>query len=175
MIHPHLQVVASDWPYSLITNLLEHSQRYYAQHSTCYWEDLVETEKRLGERYIGRLGNTEWLVPFAPAKEDEVHGLVRNKSNLLEFDDSDWESLGGGISRGLKCYNDQGYSSCNFALYSGRLNEELDYLWAGVRIGYRTNVGVQNVTDIWYGQYLLDDKFVYRTPEDVAELVRNYF
>jgi UDPglucose--hexose-1-phosphate uridylyltransferase len=173
--HPHLQVLASDWPYFLIANLLEHSQKYYAQHPACFWKDLVDTEKRLGQRYINHLGNTEWLVPFAPMKEDEVHGIVRNKSNFLQFDDSDWESLAEGITRVFKYYNDKGLSSCNFALYSGRLGEKADYLWAGVRIVSRSSVQAQPINDSFYSQSILFDGLVTEPPEEIARAVKKYF
>jgi UDPglucose--hexose-1-phosphate uridylyltransferase len=173
--HPHLQVMASDWPYSLITNLLEHSQKYYTQHSACFWEDLVETEKSLGQRYINRLGNTEWLVPFAPTREDEVRGIVRNKSNFLQFDDSDWENLADGISRVFRYYKDKGLSSCNLALYSAQLGKKVDYLWAGVRIVSRSSVQVQPINDASYSHVVLFDGLVNEPPEEIASAVRSYF
>ena len=173
--HPHLQVMASDWPYFLISNLIDHSREYYAKAGISFWENLVQTEKEIGERYLNRLGNTEWLVPFAPMREDEVHGMVRNKSNLLEFDDSDCESLADGTSRGFKYYKDKGLSSCNFALYSGRLNEKLDYLWAGVRIVSRSSVQAQPINDVWYSQNILYDGLVTEPPEEIAGSLRSYF
>jgi galactose-1-phosphate uridylyltransferase len=173
--HPHLQVLASDLPYFLIANLLEHSQKYYAQHSACFWEDLVDTEKEIGQRYINRLGNTEWLVPFAPMREDEVHGIVRNKSNFLHFDDSDWESLADGICRVFKYYRDKGFSSCNFALYSGPLGKKTDYLWAGVRIVSRSSVQAQPINDVFYSQNILYDGMVTEPPEEIASSLRKYF
>lgn len=173
--HPHLQVLASDWPYFLIASLLENSQRYHAQHSTCYWEDLIKTEKKLGQRYINRLGNTEWLVPFAPMREDEVHGLVRNKSSFLQFDDGDWESLADGICRVFKYYKSKGLSSCNFALYSSKLSQKLDYFWAGVRIVSRSSVQSQPINDVFYSQNILYDGMITEPPEEIAKGLKNYF
>ncbi len=175
LVHTHLQVMASDWPYYLMSQLLDHSQKYYAQQSASFWENLVQTEKEIGERYVGSIGNTEWIVPFAPTRQDEVHGLVRNKSNFLEFDDTDWESIASGISRVFKYYKDKGLSSCNFALYSGPLNEKLDYLWAGVRIVSRCSVQSQPVNDVYYSQNILYDGMVTEPPEEIAKSLRNYF
>ena len=121
------------------------------------------------------MGNTEWLMPFAPMREDEVHGLVKSKSNFSQFDNSDWESLADGISRVFKYYQDKGLSSCNFALYSGPLNENLDYLWAGVRIISRTSIQAQPVNDVWYSQNIFYDGMVTEPPEEVASSLRNYF
>jgi len=173
--HPHLQVMASDWPYFLIANLIDRSREYYAKAGISFWENLVQTEKEIGERYINRLGNIEWLVPFAPMREDEVHGIVRNKSNFLEFDDGDWESLADGITRVFKYYKGKGLSSCNFAVYSGPLNEKADYLWAGVRIVSRSSVQAQPINDVWYSQNILHDGLVTEPPEELASSLRSYF
>ncbi len=173
--HPHLQITGSTWPTFLVSGLMEASRRYYAEANTCYWEDLVNTEKEIGERYIARLGNTEWLVPFAPLREDEVHGMVRGKSNFLEFDDGDWESLADGISRVFKFYKDGGLSSCNLALYSGPLGEKLDYLWAGVKIVSRSSVQARPVNDVWFSQNLFYDGLITEPPEEIARRLRSYF
>lgn len=135
----------------------------------------METEKEIGQRYISRLGNTEWLTPFAPMREDEVHGIVRNKSNFLQFDNSDWESLAEGITRVFRYYKDKGLSSCNFALYSGRLGKKTDYLWAGVRIVSRSSVQVQPINDVFYSQNILYDGMITEPPEEIASALRKYF
>jgi len=173
--HPHLQILGSVWPTMLVSNLLQASQRYYQEQASCYWEDLINAEKEAGERYIARMGNVEWLVPFAAMREDEVHGIVRNKSNFLELDDSDWKNLAEGISRVLKFYKEGGLSSCNFALYSGPLSEKLDYFWAGVRIVSRSSVQAMSLNDVWFSQNLLYDGLVTKPPEEVAREVLSYF
>ena len=173
--HPHVQILGSVWPTVLASSLLEASRKYYQEQASCYWEDLVSVEKEVGERYIARLGNTDWLVPFAAMREDEVHGIARNKSNFLEFDDGDWESLADGISRVFRFYKDGGLSSCNFALYSSPLGEKLDYFWAGVRIVSRSSVQAQSLNDVWFSQNVLYDGLVTKPPEEIASEVRGYF
>ena len=175
MPHPHLQVMLSDTPYFLISSLLQHSENFYKENSVNYWDELIKTEKETGERYLNVLGNTEWLVPFAPMMEDEVHGIVRNKSNILDFDESDWESLADGISRIFKYYNNKGLSSCNFALYSGPLNAKLDYFWAGVRIVSRCSVRPSAANDTWYSQAIFRDGLITEPPEEIANSLRSYF
>jgi len=176
LTHPHIQITGSSWqPTFLVLNLQHGGQKYYAENNSCYWEDLINTERERGERYIGRLGNTEWLAPFAPTREEEVHGVVRNKSNFLEFDDDDWESLADGISRVFRFYKDGGLSSCNFALYSSPLGEKLDYLWAGVKIVSRSSVQARPVNDVWFSQNLLYDGLITKPPEEIASEVRSYF
>ncbi len=104
-----------------------------------------------------------------------MHGIVRNKSNFLQFDDSDWQNLAHGITRVFKFYKAKGLSSCNFALYSGPLDEQLDYLWAGVRIVSRSSVQARPLNDVWFSQNILYDGLVTEPPEEIAAQVRPYF
>jgi len=176
MVHPHLQVVLSHAPHSLIKVYTEKGKSYYRKHSRNFWNELVNKEKALGERYLGNFGSSEWFTPFAPMKEDEVDGVVRGKSNLLEFDDSDWEGLAQGISRVLRAYYDKGFSCFNYAIYSGPLGKKADhYLWAGVKIVSRSSVQTYPVSDTWYSSSILLDGFVVEPPEEIAKQVRPYF
>ena len=173
--HPHVQILGGRLPTFLAANLVSSSEKYYLAENSCYWDDLIETEKKTDVRYLARLGNVEWLVPFAPQREDEVHGIVRNKSNFLQFDGDDWQNLAHGITRVFKFYKAKGLSSCNFALYSGPLDEHLDYLWAGVRIVSRSSVQARPLNDVWFSQNILYDGLVTEPPEEIATQVRPYF
>jgi len=176
MVHPHLQVILSHAPHSLIKVYTEKGRSHHKKYSRNFWDELIEKEKQLGERYLGSLGSTEWFTPFAPVKEDEVDAVLRGKSNLLEFDDDDWENLAQGISRVLKAYHDKGFSCFNYAIYSGPLGKKVGrYLWAGVRIVSRSSVQTYPVSDTWYSSSILLDGFVVEPPEEIAKQVRPYF
>ncbi len=176
MVHPHLQVILSHGPHSLIKVYTEKGRSYYRKYKRNYWDELVEKEQGVGERYLGRFGSTEWFTPFAPLKEDEVNAVVRGKSNLLEFDENDWENLAQGISRVLKAYHDKGFSCFNYAIYSGPLGKKLgDYLWAGLKIVSRSSVQTYPVSDTWYSSSILLDGFVVEPPEEIAKQIRPYF
>lgn len=175
MVHPHLQVIASHEAYYLMKVYIEKGKTYYRKYSQNFWEELVNKEKQLGERYLGKVGSTEWFTPFAPIREDEVDAVVQGKSNFLEFADHDWESLAQGLSRVLKAYHEKGLSCFNFAIYSGPLGKKLKYLWAGIKIVSRSSVQPYPVSDIWYSNCILLDGFVAEPPEQVAKEMRPYF
>lgn len=176
VVHPHLQVIASHGPHSLIKVYTEKSKSHHRKYSRNYWDELIDQEMQLGERYVGRIGSTEWFTPFAPVKEDEVNAVVRGKSNILDFDDTDWEGLAQGISRVLRAYHDKGFSCFNFAIYSGPLGKKLShYLWAGTKIISRSSVQTYPVSDTWYSSSILLDGFVVEPPEEVAKQMRPYF
>jgi len=175
IVHPHLQVILSHGAHSLIKLYLEKSKTHYRKYSKNFWEELMEKEKEIGERYLGKVGSTEWFTPYAPIREDEVNAVVPKKSHFLEFDDGDWESIAQGLSRVLKAYDDKKYSCFNFAIYSGPLGKKLGYLWAGVKIVSRSSVQTYPVSDTWYSNCILLDGFVVEPPEDVAKGMRPYF
>lgn len=174
IVHPHLQVLASSVPYYLLARLLEAGQRHHQQYGVNYWEELIEAEKKQGQRYLGKIGDTEWYLPFAPTREDEVQAVVRNKSHFLELD-REWLDLAEGLSRVLRFYQAKGLSSFNVALYSGPLGEKLDYFWTGLKIVSRSSVQAQPVNDVWYSNNLLFDGFVTEPPEELAPGLKEYF
>jgi UDPglucose--hexose-1-phosphate uridylyltransferase len=175
IVHPHLQVIVSHGAHSLIKVYREKGKAYWKKHSKNFWEELVETEKKLGERYLGKVGSTEWFTPFAPIREDEVDAVVRGKANFLEFEDHDWQSLAYGLSRVLRAYHENGLSCFNYAIYSGPLGEDLKYLCAGIKIVSRSSVQPYPVSDIWYSSSILLDGFVVEPPEEVARKMRPFF
>ncbi|HEX75199.1 MAG TPA: hypothetical protein G4O12_01300 [Dehalococcoidia bacterium] len=175
IMHPHIQVIASHGAHYLIDIYIEKGKEHYERYCQNYWEELIKKEKRLGERYLGKIGSTEWFTPFAPIREDEVNALVWGKSNFLEFDDSDWQSLADGLCRVLKYYYDQGFSCFNYAIYSGPLGQKLSFLWAGAKIVSRTSVQPYPVSDNWYSSNILLDGFITEPPEEVAKALRTYF
>jgi galactose-1-phosphate uridylyltransferase len=175
IVHPHLQVIASHGGHYLMKLYMEKGKAYYRKYSQNFWEELINSERQLGERYLGRLGSTEWFTPFAPIREDEVNAVVQGKSNFLEFEDNDWESLAHGLSRVLKAYYVKGFSCFNFAIYSGPLGKKLKHFWAGIKIVSRSSVQPYPVSDTWYSNCILLDGFVVEPPEEVAKDIRPYF
>lgn len=175
IMHPHIQAIASRGAHYLIKLYMEKGKGHYHRYHQNYWEELLKKERRLGERYVGKIGSTEWFTPFVPVREDEVNAVVRGKSNFLQFDDSDWESLAEGLCRVLKYYSDQGLSCFNYAIYSGPLGQKLNYLWAGVKIVSRTSVQPYPVSDNWYSGNILLDGFVSEPPEEIARALQPYF
>ena len=173
--HPHIQALASHWPYYLLTLSMEKAKAHYQNYSCNYWDELMRKERRLKVRYLGRLGSTEWFTPFAPSRHDEVNFVVRGKSHFLEFADADWKNLAEGLSRVLRAYHDAGLSCFNFAMYSAPMGQKLNYFWAGGKIVSRSSVQTFPTSDVWYGPNILLYGFITVPPEEVAKTIRPYF
>jgi len=173
--HPHIQALASHFPYFLLTVYLKKAKEHYRKYGMNYWEELLLKEKKLKIRYLGSTGTVEWLVPFAPGRHDEINFMVKGKSNFLEFDDTDWEDLSTGLNHVVQAYHARGLSSFNLAIYSAPFNLKLPYFWAGGKIVSRSSVQTYTTSDIWYGPNILHYGFIDRSPEDLATLLRPYF
>jgi galactose-1-phosphate uridylyltransferase len=127
--------------------MLEKSRTYHETHGTNYWTDLTRMEKQ-GERHIATMNGVEWLTPFAPLRGiNEIQAIVNNQSNLLELTHENWTGLAQGISRTLKFYDTQGYTSFNIILVSGPLDKHLDYFDVNLRIMSRPGIQTMSFTD----------------------------
>jgi len=175
IIHPHAQMMASDLPFNLTQGLLKLSREYYEKHKVNYWRELIEKERDKGDRYLGRIGNVEWFVPFAPTRYNEVRAVVSHKSNFMEFDQNDWNGLAEGMSRILRYYGDEKLSSFNTAIYSGPLGEGLNHFWAGLQMVARPGFQPLYLNDTWSLPYLLQEGEIFEAPEVLASSMRRYF
>lgn len=173
--HSHLQALASDIPFQSIDHLLEASNAYLDENGVSYWADLVQAEKRLGERYVGKRCNVDWLTPFAPMGLNDAQAIVAGRSNFDQLSSDDLEGLAEGLVMVLRYYHDIGVRSFNAMVYSGPLGQALDYFAVGLRIVSRYGYKPRFVSDVWALQYLLGDQEVYGSPEETAVKLRDYF
>ncbi len=175
IFHPHMQILVRDRPFYLTKLMLEKSKMYHETHGTSYWTDLIAIEKQ-DERHIATINGVEWLTPFAPLRGiNEIQAIVNNRSHLLELTNENWTGLAQGISRTLKFYHAQGYTSFNIILLSGPLNEHLDYFDVNLRIMSRPGIQAMSFTDAWALPYYLWDGEATEEPEKLATKIKKEF
>jgi len=171
LVHPHLQVSMRDIQFNYPTFIEEKSDIYHEKYKSNFWEDYIQEE-----RYIKRLGRTEWVIPYAPTGFNEIWAMVRDCSNFGELEDKDVSDLALGVSNVLRYYHEEGCSAFNMLLYSGKLHEHSDHFWIGLRLISRPNVRpVYLSIDSWYMPKLLWEEIVAEYPEDLAVTLRTYF
>ncbi|MFX0174574.1 MAG: hypothetical protein ACFE9L_22065, partial [Candidatus Hodarchaeota archaeon] len=139
------------------------------------WNDLISVEKKARERYIGKTGEIEWITSFSPLGVNEVQGIIREKSNFLELSHTQTKDLGEGISKILKFYEEEGYSTFNFAIYSGPMGKTTDWFWSNMRIISRANVYKNYRTDDYFLQKLLGTEIIFTPPEELADKLKAKF
>lgn len=175
LIHPHFQMVGGDVPFTYLENIMRRCTHYFQKHKSCYWNDLLEREKAVDERYIGATGPVEWLASFSPSGTNEIIGILPHRSHFLELDREDVAGLATGLVKVLCGYAAMGISTFNFALYSGRLGEDDETFRCFVRIISRQNVYENYRTDDYFLQKLLDNELVLTPPETLTKTMHTYF
>ncbi|OGP79161.1 MAG: hypothetical protein A2V86_10640 [Deltaproteobacteria bacterium RBG_16_49_23] len=118
ILHPHLQVIGDPIRTNEMEWFLGASSSYTRKNKTLFWNDLVRTEKELGERYIAAFGKVHWFVSFAPIGANEICAVVEDHASLTTLGQEEISSLARGIVSTLRYYYDQNLNSFNFAIYS---------------------------------------------------------
>jgi len=173
--HPHIQALASHQPIQIISDLLSASETYATSNRTRYSDDLVETEKKLGTRYVKNLDGVDWTTPYAPMGLNEAQAIVRGKSNLESLSDENLMGIAEGFARILKYYHDTDVRSFNAAIYSGPMRERTEHFSVTARIVSRYGYKAKFVSDVWALQYLLGEQEVYESPEETCLKLKKYF
>ena len=176
LLHPHMQLIAISRPLNAQRELLALSLDYYLARGSCYWADLVQREADLGERLVGKLDESWWLVPFAPERRYEVWGILEGASDLQALPRRCLEELADGISRVLAYYARKGIGAFNLAIVAGPLGQDVSaYFWLQVRICARFGLREPYLSDIWALPALLGQDEIFAAPEDYAAELRAYF
>jgi galactose-1-phosphate uridylyltransferase len=173
--HPHIQALASDLPLQGVAELQQRSKEYFEKCRSSYWEDLVLTEKELGERYLGRIGTVDWLTPFAPLGFCDVQGIVSGKATISSLSDSELEDLVTGLTKVLRFYHENGIRSFNAAIYSELDEPPEKGFRVSMRIVARYGYRPRFVSDVWALQFLFGEREVSESPEETCTRLKRYF
>ena len=175
IIHPHIQCNAGYFPTSYQKQILEASQRYYEQTGTNFWNDLVEREKELEQRYIGTIGNTCWLTSFAPkGRLMDVLAIFPGKTSVHELSPGDLADFAKGLLNVFGYMDELNLPSFNLSTYSGIDNNQF---WTHVRIMPRslTLYSPIETSDQFYYQVLHDENICILPPEVACENLKKHF
>ena len=125
LIHPHLQVFASAYAPNLLQEELNCAQTYFQQKGTNYWDDLVQTEKADGKRFLGKIGRSNWLTVYAPlGVAGDVAAVVDAVNCTLELTDDDVEDLAQGLIRLMSAYDKMGVYNFNMNFFPGAKGDD---------------------------------------------------
>jgi len=116
LVHPHLQVNCDPVPVNGLRETQEGAAAFRARHDADYFATLVAEERRLGLRFLADLGETAWLLPFAPQAHVEVWGVVPGRTRLTGLGDDALEALAEGLHRVMRAYARAGRNALNMAL-----------------------------------------------------------
>ncbi len=174
IIHPHLQVLSYDTPLGYYGERLRASERYYEEHGGVFWNDLVERERELGERYIGGDGGVHWMTAFTPRSYFfEVTAVFHGKPSILSLSREDFKRFSRGLRMVLRYMGDQNIYSFNLSIQSGPPGTE--HFWVNASIIPRFTFPPVSTADAASLRMLNDTLFCYRKPEEVCRELKEYF
>lgn len=172
IVHPHVQVIVTKKPTFYLDEILKGCHKYFLRNNSNYWNDLVKIEKQKRERYIGKIGSTEWLCSFAPMLNNEVIGITK-KSCILDLTRDEIKCLAEGISKILKGYSSLGIESVNATVYSTM--NDTKYFRCFVRIVSRKNMTPYYCNDRGFMEELHEEPVIETLPEDLVSHLKSEF
>jgi len=174
LIHPHLQIIASDIPTNYHEQLMDKSRDYYEKTGRNFWEDLITKEKALQERYVGNTGIVHWLTSFVPkGMMLDVMAVFSQKDSLLDLRQTELEDFSRGLKKVLSYLGEQNFYSFNMTIYSGLPNQS--YFWNHARIVSRFIIPPAGTSDVNYLEKLHEEVFIVKSPEDVCKELKVRF
>jgi galactose-1-phosphate uridylyltransferase len=175
VVHPHMQALASDQPFNALSEMDRKAREYWQAKGSSFWKDLVMTEQEHMERYLGLLGDTDWIMAYSPVGNDEAWGITRECDDLVKISRVTLTNLAAGLSRVLHYYDECGIRSFNVAVCSPPFGASASHGSVVLKVASRYGFQSHNVNDVWGLRYFLDQSEVFDAPEDVATQMRRHF
>ncbi|MEW6188292.1 MAG: hypothetical protein AB1585_21445 [Thermodesulfobacteriota bacterium] len=174
IIHPHLQVLAGEFPTYYQETLIRAAARYYKRQGSVFWEDLAKEEITLKERFIGKSGKTVWLAAFAPLGFTDIMTIFQGKTSLPGLDDQDLKDFCEGLMRVFRFFLAYNHYSFNLGLYSGKHPND-DSFWVQARMMTRRLLPPMGASDVSYFEKIHKESLDYLSPEKLCAAAREFF
>lgn len=171
IVHPHMQLLVTETPMDYQKRMIDAAQKFYEENGKNYWDRLIKKEKD-GDRYLGNTNNFDWITAYAPKGYEHIKGICGE--NLANFEKESIDGLAEGITQALKAYSDMEYNSFNFSIFVPPY-ENSDEFSTVVDIIRRTNLDRFYRADDFAMPKLIDEPYVNKSPEDLAEEIREFF
>ncbi|MGD0794718.1 MAG: hypothetical protein ABR958_03880 [Dehalococcoidales bacterium] len=175
LVHPHLQGNAGYRPTVYQKLLLESSRKYFRKKGQNYWSDLLQQEKQTDERYIGRIGATEWLTSFAPrGRLSDILVVFPGRTSVVELTRADLRDFSAGLLKVFRYIDELKLVSFNMSTYSGF---DSGQFWAQARIVPRGLLLYSPIetSDQFYYQLLQDENICILSPEAACRRMKKWF
>jgi UDPglucose--hexose-1-phosphate uridylyltransferase len=173
LVHPHLQILGGQHPYTAVERLELACARWKAEHGQPFFDALLAHEECAGDRWIGRVGPACWLTAWAPQGANEVLAVLPGYAGLDSLDDPAIQGLATGLSRVLAGYNRLGFSTYNLSLQAGPCGDASPGFPPVLRIIVRQNMAENYRTDGYFLQRQLGEELMLMLPEELATELRS--
>lgn len=174
ILHPHFQVLVNQAPYTHQARLLHACKTYLEEKGSAFHEELLATERRLGERYIAATGDWHWLASYSPLAANEIVGIHTGNGDFTALSSDDLDNLAAGLAGVLRYYGHLGYYAFNFSLYARRAPADYDGFHCLIRCMTRQNPYPNYRNDDYFLQKGLESELILTRPERLAVGARDF-
>lgn len=175
LMHPHFQIMTSPSPSTHHQLLLKKSADYQTRNNSNYWQDLLQEEKDLSQRWIGQINQSHWISAFSPIGHNEIQIIWPERQNFLQWSDQDVQDLALGLSHIFGLWHDMRLSTFNFTCFSAPLDQDSPHFCCLMRIVNRQNVIPHHRTDDYFFQKLMQNELILNRPEVLAQWIQKNF
>ena len=125
LIHPHLQVFATSIAPQILSEELGAAEAYMQAEGSNFFDDLIQTEKQNGERFLGTIGRTQWFSVYAPlGVAGDVMAIVEGAHCTLELADQDLHDLALGLTNAMRAYDRMGIYNFNMNFFAAAAGDD---------------------------------------------------
>lgn len=174
LVHPHMQLVAGDRPYRFWLALSRAARDYRQREGRDFWPDLVQAERRLGERTIGVTGPWTWVTAFAPrSRFFEVLAIHDREASFERMPEADLDPMAEGLARVFGFFDSLGFWAFNLVVL-GHEEGDGEGFRVQIRVTPRLVVLPAGMNDMSFVVYQGEFLAFYR-PETIAAVLRPRF
>jgi UDPglucose--hexose-1-phosphate uridylyltransferase len=175
ILHPHAQVSVEHAPLPELAVVLRKSKRYLREKGVNFWQELIDTERRAGERFVGENASVAVLASFAPRGNREVQIISKRVSNLVDFDKRHTHDFADVVVRVLRSYKAMGMNSFNLVTYSAAIGDRSEHFRFSARIMSRPVFQPLYTNDTGSIERFYGISIIEAMPEQVAVEMRKQF
>ena len=175
IIHPHSQILVERQSLPFQAELLRRSEEYFVCNRRNYWEELVEQEGKLGERFIYDSNSLSVIASFAPRGFNEIQFIFKEGSSLTELSQRQVSDFAICFAKVLYGYKKLGIGSFNLVTYSGPVGEELPHYRLNAKLISRPYPQGIYTNDTGPMERLYNVWVIDTLPEMVAKNMRSFF
>lgn len=174
ILHPHFQVFLDEKPTSFTKLMIQKSLGYYKKKRKNFWEELIKTEKKLRERFIGETKFFAWIADFAPIRSNSVSGIIKGKiSCITSMKKNEIKDLAFSLSLIFKKMWKIGIRSLNMSIFSSAINQDLSkHFRLNLKIIPRPSFKLGYTSDIGFSEIIHQEYVVDTLPEKTALMLK---
>jgi len=173
-VHAHLQGFSTNRPGALLEEEVRRSRSFHRRHGHSYWAELIGQERDLGERFLAQGRHSAWMTSFVSRSViSDVEAIFPQAQSLEELSPAAIEEFATGLTTAIRHFGQEGVVAFNLALYPAPHRERTPHFWLHARLSPRIYFMPSiRGSDSTSWQHLLDEPFMVRSPEVLAERLR---